>query len=69
MYPELQGHSFERIHLEKRGECWLAQYAVDGKLYPPFFEPHENVAELSEEEFFDYMKSQALTMQQYVETL
>ena len=66
-YPELEGHTFERITLEKVSDYWLAQYAVDGKLYPPFFEPHHNVAELNEEEFFDHMKAQALTMQEYVE--
>ncbi len=55
------------VHLDKEGECWRAQFAVDGKLYPPFFEPHGNVVHMREEEFLDHMKSQALTMQEYVE--
>lgn len=66
-YPELEGHSFEILKLDKVSEHWLAQFAVDGKPYPPFFEPHHNVVELNEEEFLDHMKSQALTMQEYVE--
>lgn len=66
-YPELQGHTFERVKLQKTGEHWLAQFAVDGKLYPPFFEPHHNVLDMNDDQFQDHMKSQALTMQEYVE--
>ena len=66
-YPELEGHSFEILKLEKPSEHWLVQFAVDGKPYPPFFEPHHNVADLKEEEFLSHMKSQALTMKEYVE--
>lgn len=66
-YPELAGHTFEIMALHKVGECWLAQFAVDGKPYPPFFEPHHNVIEKNEDEFLDHMRSQALTMQEYVE--
>lgn len=66
-YPELVGHRFEILHLDKTGECWLAQFAVDGKLYPPFYEPHANVVDLNEDDFLNHMRSQALTMQEYVE--
>jgi hypothetical protein len=66
-YPELEGHRFEMLHLEPRGEHWLAQFAVDGRPYPPFFEPKQNVEGFDEQTFLDHMKSQALTMQEYVE--
>ncbi len=66
-YPELEGHRFEILHLEPRGEHWLAQFAVDGKPYPPFFEPKQNVVGFDEELFLKHMRSQALTMQEYVE--
>lgn len=66
-YPELTGHHFEILYLGRRGEMWLAQFAVDGKPYPPFFEPHANVVDMEEPLFLDHMKSQALTMQQWVE--
>lgn len=67
VYPELVGHRFEIIHLDKVGDCWLAQFAVDNKLYPPFYEPHHNVVDLDEEGFLNHMRSQALTMQEYME--
>jgi hypothetical protein len=66
-YPELEGHKFEMLQLTKVGEMWLGKFAVDGKAYPPFFEPHSNVVEMDEETFLQHMKSQALTMQEYVE--
>ena len=66
-YPELEGHTFERLQLRKVGEMWLGQYAVDGKPYPPFFEPHSNVVDMDEDTFLSHMKSQALTMQEYVD--
>jgi hypothetical protein len=66
-YPELQGHTFERVRLEKVSDYWLAQFAVDNKLYPPFFEPHHNVADLNEDQFLQHMQAQALTMQEYIE--
>jgi hypothetical protein len=66
-YPELQGHKFELLRLEPQHEHWMAQFAVDGKPYPPFFEPKHNVVNMREDEFLDHMRSQALTMQEYVE--
>jgi hypothetical protein len=66
-YPELIGHKFEMLRLVKDGECWLAQFAVDGRPYPPFFEPHGNVVDMTEDQFLDHMRSQALTMQEYVD--
>lgn len=66
-YPELEGHVFEIIRLNKVGENWEVRFAVDGIPYPVFCEPHCNVARLKDDEFMDYMKSQALTMVQAVE--
>jgi len=59
---ELAQHTFEILKLDRRGENWLAQFAVDGVPYPPFYEPHSNVVELSNEDFLDHMKASALTM-------
>ena len=64
-YPELAGHRFEIRHLEKIGEQWYAKFAIDGRDYPAFFEPEENVHHMREPEFLDYMRSQALTMMSY----
>jgi len=66
-YPELAGHRFEILRLESIGEMWYAQFAVDGKPYPAFFEPKSNVHYMREDEFLAYMKSQSLTMMAYVE--
>lgn len=66
-YPEIAGHTFEIVKLEKVGENWLTRFAVDGVLYPTFYEPHANVAKLPGDEFLDYMKAQALTMVSAVE--
>lgn len=62
---EISGHSFDILKLEKQGENWLAAFAVDGELAPPFYEPHQNVADLKSEEFLIHMKSQALAMVSY----
>lgn len=66
-HPELAGHSFEILHLKQDGEMWFAQFAVDGKPYPAFFEPKSNVHHMKESEFLDYMRCQSLTMMAYVE--
>ena len=66
-YQELAGHRFEIMRLESVGEMWYAQFAVDGKPYPAFFEPKSNVHEMPEEDFLAYMKCQSLTMVSYVE--
>jgi len=63
---EASRHSFEILQLEKAPNgCWLAQFAIDGKSYPSFYEPCENVYEMSTEEFIAYMQLQALTMAGY----
>ena len=49
------------------GEMWFAQFAVDGKPYPAFYEPKSNVYHMPEDEFLAYMKCQSLTMMSYVE--
>lgn len=67
VYPELAGHRFEILRLEAMGEMWYAQFAVDGRPYPAFFEPKQNVHHLSEEDFLAYMKCQSLTMVTHVE--
>ena len=59
---ELESHKFERLHLEKVGEFWFAQFAIDGKKYPPFYEPVSNTAEMKEEDFLDHLKLQSLSM-------
>jgi hypothetical protein len=64
--PELDGHNFELLVLRRDGEQWLAQFAVDGRKYPSFFEPHCNVAHLDEPSFHAHLKSQALNMMEYV---
>jgi hypothetical protein len=64
--PELSGHEFELLSLHREGEQWLAQFAVDGRKYPAFYEPHSNVAHLDEPEFLAHLKSQALNMMEYV---
>jgi hypothetical protein len=66
-YPELSGHHFEILRLENMGEMWYAQFAVDGRAYPAFFEPKSNVHHMLEPEFLAYMKCQSLTMMAYVE--
>jgi hypothetical protein len=66
-YPEIVGHRFEIMRLESMGEMWFAQFAVDGRPYPAFFEPKSNVHQMAEDEFLAYMKCQALTMVSYVE--
>lgn len=66
-YPELEGHQFEILKLSREGENWLAQFAIDGIPFPPFYEPHCNVIEMKQDEFIDHMKSQALTVVQAVQ--
>lgn len=66
-YPELAGHRFELLRLESMGEMWYAQFAVDGRPYPAFFEPKSNVHHMPEDEFLAYMKCQSLTMVAYIE--
>jgi hypothetical protein len=64
---DLAGHNFEIIRLERLGPEWIAQFAVDGVLYPSFLEPHANVVDLRDEsEFMAYMQGQALTYAQYL---
>ena len=55
------------MRLESMGEMWYAQFAVDGRPYPAFFEPKSNVHSMKEDEFLAYMKCQSLTMVAYVE--
>lgn len=66
-YPEIAGHRFEILRLESMGDQWLAQFAVDGKPYPAFFEPKSNVHHMPEDDFLAYLKCQSLTMMIYVE--
>jgi hypothetical protein len=66
---ELQEHTFEILKLEPCGEMWLAQFAIDGRKYPPFYEPKSNVAEMKQREFLDHMKSQSLGMMEYTQSL
>jgi hypothetical protein len=66
-YPEIVGHRFEILRLESMGEMWYAQFAVDGRPYPAFFEPKSNVDTMKEDEFLAYMKCQSLTMVAHVE--
>jgi len=64
--PELCQHAFEILQLEKSPNgCWLAQFAIDGKSYPSFYEPCENVHEMDHAEFLTYMKLQALAIAGY----
>jgi len=64
---EISGHQFEILDLRREGENWLARFAVDGRPYPPFFEPHVNVLQMNNDEFLTHMKSQALSVVQAVE--
>jgi hypothetical protein len=66
---EIQGHSFEIISLKRAGDHWLAQFAVDGRKYPPFYEPASNVIGMTEQEFLRHMKAQSITMMQYGEDI
>jgi len=59
---ETAGHRFELLKLEKAGENWFVQFAIDGRKYPPFYEPHVNVRNLSEREFLQHLQAQSLTM-------
>ena len=68
-YAEISGHSFEIIKLQREGEQWFAQFAIDGRKYPPFYEPHVNVVDMDEQTFLLHMKSQSLGMKQYTEQL
>jgi len=64
--PELSQHVFEILYMDKASNgCWLAQYAIDGKKYRPFYEPCVNVHAMNTEEFEEYMKLQALTYATY----
>jgi hypothetical protein len=63
---DLSGHTFERMKLQRHGDHWLVQFAVDGVSYPAFIEPHQNLVECStEQEFLAYLEGQALTFAQY----
>ena len=64
---ECEGHTFEILRLEKKGEWWHAHFAVDGVKYPPFDEPACNVDGLTREQFLYYMRAQSLTMMQHVQ--
>lgn len=64
---EIEGHKFEVIKLERAGEHWFAQFAIDGKKYQPFYEPASNVHGMREPEFLRHMMAQSLTMIQYQE--
>lgn len=57
---EIAGHRFELIRLEKVGEYWLVQFAIDGKKRDPFHEPHSNVEHMSREQFMTHLKAQSL---------
>jgi len=59
---ETSGHRFELLELKKVGENWLVQFAIDGRKYPPFYEPHVNVHGLGEQEFLKHLQAQSLTM-------
>jgi hypothetical protein len=62
---ELSGHTFELLGLERRGEFWLAQFAVDGRKYEPFYDPYVNSLEMDESAFMSHLKSQSLGMVEY----
>ena len=62
---DLSDHIFERMKLQRHGDHWLVQFAVDGVPYPAFIEPHSNVVDYTEEEFLQYLAGQALTFAQY----
>ena len=64
---ETAGHRFERLRLERVGENWLVQFAIDGRKYPPFYEPHSNVQHMKEQEFLRHLEAQSLTAMQLVE--
>jgi hypothetical protein len=64
---EVLGHKFEIIRLVSVGDHWFAQFAVDGRKYPPFYEPKANVTGMSEREFLTHLQAQSLTMMQYGE--
>ena len=57
---ETQGHTFHRVHLQKKYDFWECQFAVDGVLRQGWIEPHSNVADLSDEQFLTYLHAQAL---------
>lgn len=57
---ETSGHKFELIRLERVGEYWLVQFAIDGKKYDPFHEPHSNVRNMNHEQFMLHLKAQSL---------
>jgi hypothetical protein len=65
---ELQGHTFEFVKLEKVNDLYLTQVAIDGKLYPSFYEPAQNCEGMKEVEFLNYLRAQSLGMKEYVET-
>lgn len=62
---ETADHQFEIIKLTRAGEHWLAQFAIDGHKYPPFYEPVSNVIGMNEREFLRHMQAQSLTMVQF----
>jgi len=64
---EIEGHKFEILKLESVGEHWFAQFAVDNRKYPPFYEPKVNTHGMKEQEFLRHMQAQSLTMMQYGE--
>ena len=63
---EIAGHRFELIRLEKSGDNWLVQFAIDGRKYPAFYEPHSNVAKMDRHQFLRHLQAQSLTSMQMV---
>jgi hypothetical protein len=53
----------ERLYLYPEGECWVAQFAIDGRVCVPFY-IHKSTAEKfhTETEFMDFLAWKAEQM-------
>jgi len=60
---ELNGHVIERVGgIVRVGEYWKAQFAIDGQLYPPFFEHASHVEGLGQDALYRHLQAQSLTL-------
>ena len=54
---------YDRIVLHKDGECWIAQYAVNGRVCVPFY-VHESTRRTfrNEDAFMSFLEHKAVEM-------
>lgn len=55
----------ELLKIEHKGEMWEVKAAVDGKVYPEFWEPVSRSYDWPEDQFLAHLKEQAISMAEY----